>query len=174
MCSFHRPRRRVPWSSGETTAFCFFATAGRSHTLKTSSSSRETFIVKPIRQLPAHRTTTSCPPTKSHSRLSRRSELHRRLYSSPRHTLPAFISCFYTDWHSEILDCTHLLSVTYQESCQQQPEHTCCSLKLKTAAPLCSNQHDFCQGQPAATVQFTAQPLQHAEKFSQVNPDVTV
>lgn len=97
MCSFQRPRRRVPWSSGETTAFCFFAPAGRSHALKTSSSSRETFMVKPIRQLPAHRTTTSCPPTKSHSRLSRRSELYRRLYSSPRHTLPAFISCFYTD-----------------------------------------------------------------------------
>lgn len=86
-------------------------------------------------------------------------------------------SCFYLlflHWHSEILDWTHSLSVTYQESCQQQPEQTSCSLKLKTAAPLCSNQHDFCQGQPAATVHFTVQPLQHAERFSQVNPDVTV
>lgn len=70
MWRFQRSRKRVPWSSCETSGFCVSAPTEWSHTQKTGSSrkpgsSKEMFIVKHIRHLSAGYTvrsyTLSCP-----------------------------------------------------------------------------------------------------------------
>lgn len=117
MCSFQRPRRRVPWSSGEFTASCLSAPSARSHTLRTSSSSRDTLMVTHIRQV---RTswTRSCP-------------LLNVCSSSVSFTVVSawHTSCFYLllDWHSKIL--LWAPSLSYQWS----------SHSLNTRVPLWGN-----------------------------------